>query len=130
MNDHPYVFLAMFLVVAANESKVNLKELEAILGCARLSFGSPERLFEHLGIYPGAVCPFCVINDKAHQVQVILDAAMMEADIVCYHPLDNAKTIALHPEGLLKFLAYTGHTPKVIDFLAEPLQFNPQTREL
>lgn len=121
---------AMFLVVAENDTKVDLKALEAILGCGRLSFGSAERLFEYLGIYPGAVCPFCVINDKGHQVQVILDAAMMRGDIVNYHPLDNAQTISLSPDGLLKFLAYTGHAPKVIDFSVNPLQFNPQTKEL
>lgn len=119
----------MFLVVAANETKVDLKNLEAILGCARLSFGSAERLFEHLGIYPGAVCPFCVINDKGHQVQVVLDAAMMDVETVCYHPLDNGKTIALSPQDLMQFFAFTGHQPKVIDFSAQPLQFNPQTKE-
>lgn len=120
----------MFLVVAPNDSRVNLKELEGPLGCGRLSFGSSERLFQHLGIYPGAVCPFTVINDKDHQVQVVLDAQMMEAEIVCYHPLDNAKTIALSPKDLMKFLAFTGHEPKVIDFSGQSLQFNPQAREL
>lgn len=105
----------MFLVVAANETAIDLKELEKMIGSARLSFGSADRLMEHLGIYPGAVCPFTTVNDKDHQVQVVLDAHMMEADLVAYHPLDNAKTITLSPADLLKFFAHTGHEPQILD---------------
>ena len=106
----------MFLVVAANDTVVDLKALQEDLGCGRLSFGSAERLMEYLGIYPGAVCPFCVVNDKGHEVQVVLDQSMMEADLVCYHPLDNAMTVSLSPADLLKFFAYTGHELKILLF--------------
>ena len=106
---------AMTLVVAANETKVDLKALEAKLGCARLSFGSPDRLWTYLGIFPGAVCPFAMINDKNHEIGLVLDAHMMKAETVCYHPLDNAQTIALSPADLLKFFAYTAHNPKILD---------------
>lgn len=105
----------MYLVVAANNTKVDLKTLEQKLGSARLSFGSPERLWKYLGIRPGSVCPFTVINDKNHDVTVILDDFMMKAETVCYHPLDNAQTIALSPEDLLRFFAYTGHKPIILD---------------
>jgi Ala-tRNA(Pro) deacylase len=54
----------MYLVVVANDTKVDLKNLEKLLGSARLSFGSPERLWTHLGITPGSVCPFAAINDR------------------------------------------------------------------
>lgn len=109
---------AMFLVVAANETAVDLKKLPDLLGCGRLSFGSAERLWTHMGITPGSVCPFCAINDRDHKVQVVLDAFMMKADAVCYHPLDNAMTIALAPADLLKFFAHTGHHPKILDLSA------------
>jgi len=105
----------MYLVVAANETKVDLKSLETKLGAGRFSFGSPDRLWKYLGIFPGAVCPFTVINDKNHDVQVVLDAYMMKAETVCYHPLDNAQTIGLSPADLLKFFAHTGHTPIILD---------------
>ena len=105
----------MFLVTAANETSIDLKGLQDSLGCARLSFGSKERLFEHLGIYPGAVTPFTAINDKTHQVKMILDAHMMRADIMNVHPLDNAMTIGLHPKDLLKFFEHTGHNPQILD---------------
>ena len=105
----------MYLVVAANETAIDLKKLETLLGSNRLSFGSADRLWTYLGIRPGSVCPFTVINDPGHQVNLVLDAMMMQADIVNYHPLDNAMTISLTPADLLKFLAHTGHVPRIID---------------
>ncbi len=105
----------MFLIVAANETAVDLKKAQNLLECDRLSFGSTERLWQYLGIRPGSVCPFCVINDQEKDVEVILDKYMMSADIVCYHPLDNAMTIGLTPEDLIKFIEYTGHKPRVVD---------------
>lgn len=105
----------MYLVVVANETVVDLKALEGKLGSGRLSFGSPERLWTYLGICPGSVCPFTLINDKNHHVNLVLDAQMMQAEIVNYHPLDNAMTIGLKPLDLLKFFDYTGHTPRLLD---------------
>ena len=105
----------MFLVVAANETEIDLKKLELLLESGRLSFGSADRLWEYLGIRPGSVCPFCIINDTDRAVTVILDQYMMDADIVNYHPLDNAMTIGLSPADLIKFIEECGHTHKVID---------------
>ncbi len=105
----------MFLVVAANETQLDLKKLPNFIDSGRISFGSPERLWTHLGIRPGAVNPFCAVNDKDHQVQIILDAAMMAADIVNYHPMDNAMTVSIAPADLLRFFAHTGHEARVVD---------------
>jgi Ala-tRNA(Pro) deacylase len=111
----------MFLVVAANETAVDLKKLQDVLDCGRLSFGSPDRLWQYLGVRPGSVCPFSVINDTNHQVQVILDAGMMQSDRVCYHPLLNTMTVSLTPEELLRFFDHTGHDAKTVDLsLAAP----------
>ena len=103
-----------FLVVAANETAIDLKALQQKIECGRLSFGSADRLWAFLGIRPGSVCPFTVVNDQDHDVQVLLDADMMEADIVNYHPLDNTMTVGLTPSDLLKFFEYTGHEPKIL----------------
>lgn len=108
----------MYLVVAANETAIDLKKLQNLIDSGRLSFGSSDRLWQYLGIRPGSVCPFCAINDENHDVQVILDAYMMAADTVNYHPLDNAMTISLSPADLMKFFAHTGHQPKTIDLSA------------
>ena len=108
----------MYLVVAANETKIDLKKLEQLIGSARISFGSADRLWQYLGIRPGSVCPFCVINDKGHEVNVILDASMMAGEIVNYHPLDNAMTISLSPSDLMTFFDHTGHAAKIVDLSA------------
>ena len=107
---------AMFLITAANETEIDLKSLSQRLNCGRLSFASKERLMEYLGIYPGAVTPFAAINDKTHAVNIVLDQTMMSADTINVHPLDNAMTIGLAPDGLMKFFNHTGHKPQTLAF--------------
>lgn len=105
----------MFLVTAQNETPVDLKKLEKRLSSARLSFGSPERLFEYLGVRPGSVCPFAITNDKDHQVRLILEEEMMEQPLVTYHPLQNTMTLALTPKDLIKFLDHINHPYEIVD---------------
>ena len=69
-----------------------------------------------LGVIPGAVTPFAVINDGDHAVQVVLDREMLEREPLNFHPLDNAKTTAVSADGLLSFLEATGHKPVILDF--------------
>jgi Ala-tRNA(Pro) deacylase len=106
---------AMFLVVAAHETAIDLKKLAPLIGGDRLSFGSPERLWEHLGVRPGSVCPYAIINDTAQAVTVILDAHMMAGEIVNYHPLINTMTIGVMPDDLIKFIRSCGHEPRIVD---------------
>ncbi len=105
----------MFLVVAANDTAVDMKKLEGVIGSSRLSFGSPDRLWKYLGITPGSVCPFVAVNDTEHRVTVILDEYMMASKLVCYHPLDNSMSVCLTPADLLKFFDHTGHQVKILD---------------
>ena len=108
----------MFLITAANETEIDLKSLESetMLNCGLLSFGCPDRLWDHLGIRPGSVNPFTLINDKDQAVTAVLDGTMMRANIINVHPMDNAMTVGLAPADLLKFFEYTGHTPLILDF--------------
>lgn len=105
-----------FLVVLQNATDVDMKKLPALLDSQRLSFGSAERLWEYLGVRPGSVCPFSIMNDKDQQVKILLDKSMMETDIVNYHPLFNTMTISLFPADLIKFIESTGHEAHIIDF--------------
>jgi Ala-tRNA(Pro) deacylase len=66
-----------------------------------------------LGVEPGSVTPFAVINDKTARVAVILDAAMMRNETLNFHPLRNTATTTISREGLLKFLEATGHRPRI-----------------
>lgn len=105
----------MFLVVAANETRIDMKKLSNVLGCGRLSFGSPDRLWRHLGIRPGSVCPFCIINDTDKKVRIMLDKQMMQAQRMNVHPLDNAMTVGLSPADLIRFIEHVGHKPEIVD---------------
>jgi Ala-tRNA(Pro) deacylase len=107
---------AMWLVVCLEDRVVNLKRLAERLGVRRLSFGSPARLMRHLGVIPGAVSPFAVINDRPGLVHLALDRAVLGADPVNLHPLDNTKTTAISAADLLRFLEAERHPPLLLDF--------------
>lgn len=108
----------MWLVVTAEDHPVDLKVLGERLGAGRLSFGSADRLRNHLGVEPGAVTPFAVVNDIDGVVRVVLDARIASADPVHCHPLVNTKTTAISGEDLLRFLRQTGHDPQILDLEA------------
>ena len=105
---------AVFLVVAREDAEIDLKRLHLRLGCGRLSFGKPELLEEVLGIVPGAVTPFALMNDETGRVSVVLDTAMMREPLLNYHPLVNTATTAIRAEDLLRFIRATGHEPRVL----------------
>jgi Ala-tRNA(Pro) deacylase len=105
---------AAFLVVALEDAAIELKSLHRLLGASgRFSFGSAELMRELLGVEPGSVTPFAVINDTVLRVTVVLDAAMMAHDVLNFHPLRNTGTTTITRQGLLKFLEATGHTPRI-----------------
>jgi Ala-tRNA(Pro) deacylase len=105
----------MWLVVAEEDRAIDLKTLGEKLGAGRLSFGSPERLMTYLGVPPGAVTPFAIINDRQGQVKVAIDRAILAQSPVNCHPLTNDMTTAIAPGDLLAFLEATGHKPMILD---------------
>jgi Ala-tRNA(Pro) deacylase len=105
----------MWLVVTLEDRAVDLKGLGERLGAGRLSFGSPDRLMRHLGIIPGAVTPFAVVNDRERSVTVALDAALLRHDPLNFHPLRNDRTTAIAPADLVRFLDAEGHPPLILD---------------
>ena len=106
---------AMWLVVCIESSAVDLRVLAEHIGAKHLSFGSPERLMRHLGVIPGAVSPFAVINDADRLARVVLEADVLVQDPINLHPLDNTKTTAIAAADLLRFLEAEGHPPELID---------------
>jgi Ala-tRNA(Pro) deacylase len=104
----------LFLVVALGHARIDLKTLHKKLGCERLSFGRPELLMEVLGVPPGSVTPFALINDAAHRVTVILDADMMRYERLNYHPLANTATTNIARDDLVRFIRSCGHEPRIV----------------
>ncbi len=106
----------MWLVVCLEDRAVDLKDLAERLGSGRLSFGSAERLMKYLGVIPGAVSPFAVINDQTGAVRVALDRDVLDREPLNFHPLDNAMTTSIDADGFTRFLEAEGHPPELIDF--------------
>jgi Ala-tRNA(Pro) deacylase len=105
----------LWLVVALEECRVDLKALADRLGAPRFSFGAAELLEEVLGVRPGSVTPFAAVNDRAGRVTVVLQRAMLAHDPLNYHPLQNDCTTAVAPGDLVRFLEACGHKPLVVD---------------
>ena len=106
----------LFLLVVLEDRPIDLKSLRHALGASgNLSFGQPELLLEVLGVAPGAVTPFALINDTERRVTVFLDKGMLALDPLNYHPLSNTQTTAIAPKDLVKFIESCGHTLKTID---------------
>ena len=104
----------VFLVVAEEDAPIDMKTLHRRIGSARLSFGRPELLFELLGVVPGSVTPFGIINDAAARVSVILDKPLLRHEKLNFHPLENVATTTIGREDFLAFLRHTGHEPAIL----------------
>ena len=105
----------LWLLVTLEDRVLDLKALRHAIGSGRLSFAKPGQLQETLGVDPGTVTPFALVNDRERRVQVVLDREMMRCRPLNYHPLTNAATTAIEPEDLLIFIRNCGHEPRVID---------------
>ena len=104
---------AVFLVVAPEDASIDLRTLHQRLGAGRFSFGSAELMRDLIGVEPGAVTAFGVINDTARRVTVVLDTGLMKHAVVNCHPLVNTMTTSIARDDLVKFLAATGHAPRI-----------------
>ena len=101
------------LVVAKDDSRVDLKRVASRLGFGRLSFGKPELLGTTLGVTPGSVTPFALINDREARLRVVVDEALLGFAEVNCHPLENSATTRLATEDFLRFIRACGHEPMV-----------------
>lgn len=94
---------------------VDLRQVHRLIGATgRVSFGRPETMMEMLGVTPGSVTVFGLINDGDHSLEVILDAGLMEHDVINAHPLSNETTTSIAREDLLRFIVATGHEPRIL----------------
>lgn len=102
----------IFLVVAEHESAVDLKSLHTRIGAqGRLSFAGPDQMKALLGVEPGSVTAFGVVNDKNHVVTLVLDEKLLAHDIWNCHPLTNRATTSIAREDILRVFSATGHEP-------------------
>jgi Ala-tRNA(Pro) deacylase len=108
----------LWLVSALGDTRIDLKRLRGLIGAAKLSFGNEQVLWEALGVRPGSVTIFALINDPDHRVKLVLDKALLDYELVNFHPLANTATTAVSRQDLLRFLEILGAHPIVVDFAA------------
>lgn len=106
----------LWLVSALQHARIDLKALPKVIGAAKLSFGRAELLEAALGVTPGSVTAFALINDPHHRVRFVLDADLAASDPVNFHPLENTATTAISQTDFRRFLAALGTQPLIVDF--------------
>ena len=111
----------LWLISAQDDTAIDLKRLHTVIGSARLSFGSAELMEQALGVTPGSVTAFGLINDAERRLTFVLDRRLAQAERVNFHPLTNTATTGVSREGFAAFLAALGVTPIVVDFAAMAL---------
>ena len=104
----------LWLIVALEDARIDLKAAKDRIGSKRLTFGKPELLQEILGVEPGSVTPFGLINDITARTNVILDEAMMRHEKLNFHPLKNDATTTISSADLVTFIKATGHDPRIV----------------
>ena len=103
-----------YLVIAECSKRVDLRALAKLFGDDRLSFASDERMMRFLGLLPGAVSPFGLLQDDKHEVIVVLDEDLAAAEAVSFHPNVNTATLTISYADLIKFIAWRGNPVRKI----------------
>ena len=104
-----------FLVIVPADKRIDIKALPRVVGSDRLSFGSAQRLKKYLGVEPGAVTLFAIFNDPDHNVELIVDEVLWQAEAYQFHPLVNTSTLVISHDNLKRFIAKTGHELRLLD---------------
>ena len=105
----------LWLIVCDEDRQIDPKALRHVIGAAHLSFGKPDLLLEVLGVEPGSVTPFAAINDTETQVNVVIDATLMDHAALHFHPLINTMTTRIAPADLISFLTSVHRAPAVLN---------------
>ena len=103
-----------FLLVAEQDTEINLKTLYEKIESDRLSFASPDRLWQLLGVRPGAVSPLALVNDKSNAVTLVFEDKLQGDHTIYFHPLVNDVTLGIKLTHLASFFTFTNHKTKFL----------------
>jgi Ala-tRNA(Pro) deacylase len=98
-----------YLVILPHSKRADLRQVAGQIGDGKLSFASPERLLKYLGVTPGSVSPFGLLNDPGHHVRLFVDRDLRDAGRITFHPNDNTATLVLAFADFERFLEHVGH---------------------
>jgi len=99
-----------YLVIIEHSHDLYIRDLEQRLKQGKLSFGSDQRMMKYLGLTPGSVTPFGIINDNEKHVHLFLDETLKKSKKISFHPCINTASIVITFSDLIKFLNYSGNT--------------------
>ncbi len=108
-----------YLVVIEHMRDISIHDLEKRLKQGKLTFSSPQRLEKYLGVLPGSVTPFGLVNDTGNHVHVFFDKNLMTADTISFHPLVNTASIVLKFTDFIRFMEWTGNGYEFIQLYDE-----------
>ena len=103
-----------YLVILEHLAQLNIHDLERRLKQGKLTFASDQRLKKYLGLDPGAVSPFGLINDHEKHVHLFIDERLKEEKRLAFHPNDNTATLVISKDDFLKFLTFTENSYEFI----------------
>lgn len=112
----------LWLIIAEAHAKIELKKVGQVLNAPKLRFADADLLWQSLGVKPGSVTPFALINDSEHKINVVLDKTVLSYEIINAHPLENTATTSISRADFKKFLHATGHKLLVIDLTHYAIQ--------
>ncbi len=99
-----------YLIILEHLAQLNIKDLEKRLKQGKLTFASDQRLMTHLGLEPGSVSPFGLINDNNNHVHLFIDEKLKDFDRLAFHPNVNTATLVIATSDFLRFLNQTGNS--------------------
>lgn len=103
-----------YLVILEHLKQLGIRDLEKRLRQGKLTFASDKRLYKYLGVEPGSVSPFGLVNDKEKHVHLFIDEKLKECNRLAFHPNINTATLVISQYDLLKFLDYCGNSYEFI----------------
>lgn len=103
-----------YLVLVSQEKRADLKSIAAQIGSSRLGFASEERLMKYLGLTPGSVTPFGLLNDEERKVTVLIDEDLKNNEYICFHSNVNTATVSILYDDFMKFLKWRGNEYKYV----------------
>ncbi len=112
----------LYLIVAAYDTRVDLKMTGKMLEAKGLRFADATLLMNNLGVEPGSVTPLALINDKEQAVQIILDAELFNHEHIQVHPLKNDATVVISPADLITFLGLLNRSYLTYDFIGHAFE--------
>ena len=99
-----------YLVIIEHSRDLSIRDLEQRLKQGKLSFASDQRMLKYLGLTPGSVSPFGLINDTGKHVHLFVDENLEKSKYISFHPCINTATLVIAFHDFIRFLAYTGNT--------------------